>query len=67
LVFLAGPSGCGRSTLLRTIAGFDNISSGEIAFHERVAARPGETIHIVVDPASMHLIDAGNHQRMEGG
>jgi multiple sugar transport system ATP-binding protein len=37
------------------------------AFRERVAARPGETIQIAVDPASVHLFDAGNHQRMEGG
>ena len=37
------------------------------AFRERVAARPGETIHIAVDPASVHLFDAGNHRRMEAG
>jgi multiple sugar transport system ATP-binding protein len=37
------------------------------AFRERIAARPGETIQIAVDPASVHLFDAGNHQRMEGG
>jgi multiple sugar transport system ATP-binding protein len=37
------------------------------AFRERVTAKPGETIRITVDPDSVHLFDAQNHQRMEGG
>ncbi len=37
------------------------------AFRERISAKPGETIRITVDPASVHLFDAQNHQRMEGG
>ena len=35
-VILVGPSGCGTSTLLRMIAGLENISSGEIAIDDRV-------------------------------
>jgi multiple sugar transport system ATP-binding protein len=34
------------------------------AFRERVAARPGETIHISPDPAMVHLFDAQTGQRM---
>jgi multiple sugar transport system ATP-binding protein len=34
------------------------------AFRERVAARPGETIHITPDPAMVHLFDARTGQRM---
>ncbi len=33
------------------------------AFRERVTARPGETIHIVPDPALVHLFDASSGQR----
>src|SRR5262249_29379515 len=35
-VTLAGPSGCGRSTLLRMIAGLEEITSGEIRIGDRV-------------------------------
>src|SRR3982074_3212554 len=35
-VVLVGPSGCGTSTLLRMIAGLENITSGEIRIGERV-------------------------------
>ncbi len=34
------------------------------AFRERVAARPGETIHIAPDPAMVHLFDAATGHRM---
>jgi multiple sugar transport system ATP-binding protein len=34
------------------------------AFRERVSARPGETIHIVADPAMVHLFDASTGQRL---
>jgi multiple sugar transport system ATP-binding protein len=36
------------------------------AFRERVAAKPGETIHITADPALVHLFDADSGQRMNG-
>ena len=35
-VVLVGPSGCGESTLLRMIAGLENITSGEIHIGERL-------------------------------
>src|SRR4051795_4014382 len=35
-VVLVGPSGCSKSTLLRMIAGLEEISRGEIAIGERV-------------------------------
>jgi multiple sugar transport system ATP-binding protein len=34
------------------------------AFRERVAAKPGETIRIIADPALVHLFDPGNGQRL---
>jgi iron(III) transport system ATP-binding protein len=33
---LLGPSGCGKTTLLRMIAGFNSVTSGTIAFGDRV-------------------------------
>lgn len=40
---LLGPSGCGKSTTLRMIAGFEAITSGEIALDgEDVAGLPPE-------------------------
>jgi len=35
-VSLLGPSGCGKSTSLRMLAGLEHISSGEIAFGDKV-------------------------------
>src|SRR5258708_15532536 len=35
-VVLVGPSGCGESTLLRMLAGLENITSGTISIGERV-------------------------------
>ena len=33
---LLGPSGCGKATLLRMIAGFNTVDGGEICFDEQV-------------------------------
>ena len=38
IVSLVGPSGCDKTTLLRLIAGFDALSSGEITLNEKVLA-----------------------------
>src|SRR5579875_1530809 len=35
-VILVGPSSCGKSTLLRMVAGLETIGGGEIAIDERV-------------------------------
>ena len=34
------------------------------AFRERVSAKPGETIHVTVDPALVHVFDAETGQRI---
>jgi NitT/TauT family transport system ATP-binding protein len=39
-VVVVGPSGCGKTTLLNGIAGFDPITSGEIALDGRTIAAP---------------------------
>lgn len=37
---LLGPSGCGKTTILRMIAGFERLTSGEIAFDDRLVSAP---------------------------
>ena len=41
IVGLLGSSGCGKTSTLRMIAGFEDVTSGEIRAGERVAERPG--------------------------
>ncbi len=38
---LLGASGCGKTTVLRCIAGFENIAAGEIRINDNVVSRPG--------------------------
>jgi NitT/TauT family transport system ATP-binding protein len=38
---IVGPSGCGKTTLLNIIAGFDELSEGEILLNGSVLASPG--------------------------
>jgi NitT/TauT family transport system ATP-binding protein len=39
-VAIVGPSGCGKSTLLNILAGFDNLSTGEILLDGETLAAP---------------------------
>jgi NitT/TauT family transport system ATP-binding protein len=39
-VMCVGPSGCGKTTLLNAIAGFDNLTEGEIYLDEALIASP---------------------------
>ena len=41
---LLGASGCGKTTVLRCIAGFEPITAGTIAINDVVMSRPGHTI-----------------------
>ena len=40
---LLGASGCGKTTVLRCIAGFEPVTHGQIALADRVISRPGFT------------------------
>ncbi|MDB3856450.1 ABC transporter ATP-binding protein [Halieaceae bacterium] len=41
---LLGPSGCGKTTALRALAGFQEISGGEISLQQKVVSKPGMTM-----------------------
>jgi len=44
MVCLLGQSGCGKTTVLRSIAGFEPLYSGEIHKHGKVISKPGFTL-----------------------
>jgi iron(III) transport system ATP-binding protein len=44
IVSLLGASGCGKTTALRAIAGFEPLWSGQITMNDKVVSRPGYTL-----------------------
>jgi iron(III) transport system ATP-binding protein len=44
IVALLGSSGCGKTTLLRTIAGLERLDGGQVTIGERVLSAPG--VHV---------------------
>ncbi|MDH3670497.1 MAG: ABC transporter ATP-binding protein [Gammaproteobacteria bacterium] len=41
---IVGPSGCGKTTLLNAVAGFDQLTDGEIVMDEQLLASPGRKL-----------------------
>ena len=41
---VVGPSGCGKTTLLNAIAGFDQLTNGEVWMDGRLLASPGQKL-----------------------
>ncbi len=41
---VVGPSGCGKTTLLNAIAGFDQLTDGQISMDEQLLASPGKKL-----------------------
>jgi len=46
-VCLVGPSRCGKSTLLRIIAGLEKVDSGQILFHDQPQTSPNPKITMI--------------------
>ncbi len=44
LCCLLGQSGCGKTTVLRAIAGFEPLNAGEIIMHDKLVSKPGYTL-----------------------
>jgi NitT/TauT family transport system ATP-binding protein len=49
MAIIVGPSGCGKTTLLNAIAGFDDITAGEIFLDGELISAPGHQIKPNVD------------------
>ncbi len=54
LVALLGASGCGKTTLLRLIAGFERLTAGRIAIGEREMAGP--ECHLAVEDRNVGIV-----------
>ena len=54
---LLGPSGCSKTTVLRAIAGFSNISAGCIVFDGEAVSTPEHTVAPERRPLSMVFQD----------
>jgi NitT/TauT family transport system ATP-binding protein len=40
-VCILGPSGCGKTTLLNIVAGFEEVTHGQVLIHDKPVSRPG--------------------------
>lgn len=52
-VALLGPSGCGKSTLLNLIAGFEQLSSGDLRVNGHAVEKPGPERGVVFQEAAL--------------
>lgn len=52
-VALLGPSGCGKSTLLNLIAGFEQLSSGDLRVNGHTVKKPGPERGVVFQEAAL--------------
>lgn len=52
-VALLGPSGCGKSTLLNLIAGFEQLSSGDLQVNGHAVEKPGPERGVVFQEAAL--------------
>jgi len=52
-VALLGPSGCGKSTLLNVLAGFEQVTEGDLLFDNAVVTRPGPDRGVVFQEAAL--------------
>ncbi len=52
-VALLGPSGCGKSTLLNLVAGFEQLSAGQLTVAGQPVSRPGPERGVVFQEAAL--------------
>ena len=70
-VVVVEPTGSETQVVVRGLGSSADVSSDThqdmvCVFRERIAARPGETIHVVPDAAKVHLFDAESGKRLVG-
>jgi len=51
-----GPSGCGKTTTLRMIAGFEDLSEGEIRLGERVISSRAKNIYVPPEDRGLGMV-----------
>ena len=56
LLTLLGPSGCGKNTTMRTIAGLEKIQGGEIYLGERVVSSVARGVHVTPEKRDVGMV-----------